>query len=242
MLIILALFFYLRRNMTVIGKNIKKIRTLKGMNQTAFGKLFDITRASIGAYEEGRAEPKMNTTIQIANYFSISLDSLLTKEISVNELSGFNPTDFQVQSKKQQQSTIPIIDKAELSKFQSQLNTNTYVPEHTCTFPAGFDFGDIIFEFNSVIQTDNSFEITDGDMLACSVLEGNKSLSNSYLVISKKDIKIVEDYKVEENNPAVQVYVINQIITKNFSKAKNNTSIENKLDALEARLNKIEGK
>lgn len=226
--------------MTVIGKNIKKIRTLKGLNQTAFGKLFDITRASIGAYEEGRAEPKMNTTIQIANYFSVSLDSLLTKEVSVNELSGFNPTDFQIQSNRQVNSTIPIIDKDELVKFQKHLNTNTYIPEHTCSFPSGFDFGDIVFEYNSSFQTDHSLELSEGDMIACSIVKGNRSADNIYLIITNTDAIISKQCDFEENDKSVQIYVVNQKITKNFSKDKKKSALETKMDALEERLNKIE--
>ena len=58
--------------MSFIGKNIKKIRTTKGLNQTEFGKIFNLTRGSIGSYEEGRAEPKIETLKQIAKKFSIS--------------------------------------------------------------------------------------------------------------------------------------------------------------------------
>ena len=40
--------------MSYIGKNIKKLRSVKGLSQAKFAELFDIKRASIGAYEEGR--------------------------------------------------------------------------------------------------------------------------------------------------------------------------------------------
>ena len=77
--------------MSFIGRNIKKIRTTKGLSQTEFGKIFGITRGSIGSYEEGRAEPKIETLKTIANKFSISLDAIITAELTVNQLSGFNP-------------------------------------------------------------------------------------------------------------------------------------------------------
>ncbi|MEO0331535.1 MAG: helix-turn-helix transcriptional regulator, partial [Bacteroidota bacterium] len=44
--------------MSIIGKNIKTIRTIKHISQADFADIFDISRASIGAYEEGRADPK----------------------------------------------------------------------------------------------------------------------------------------------------------------------------------------
>lgn len=72
--------------MSYIGKNIKKIRSLKKLNQTEFSKIFNLTRGSIGAYEEGRAEPKIDTIIQMANYFGLSIDAFINKELTVNDL------------------------------------------------------------------------------------------------------------------------------------------------------------
>ena len=75
--------------MSIIGKNIKKLRVLNNLNQQAFGDLFEIGRGSIGSYEEGRAEPKLETVIKIANHFHLSLDKILTKELTVNEMSDY---------------------------------------------------------------------------------------------------------------------------------------------------------
>lgn len=76
--------------MTYIGKNIRKIRTVKKLSQAAFADLFGLARPSVGAYEEGRSEPKMETLIQIAQHFGLSVDLLLTKELTVNELYNFD--------------------------------------------------------------------------------------------------------------------------------------------------------
>lgn len=76
--------------MSVIGKNIRKIRTVKKLSQAAFAEIFNLARPSVGAYEEERSEPKLETVIQIANYFGISIDSLLTKELTINDLFNFN--------------------------------------------------------------------------------------------------------------------------------------------------------
>lgn len=76
--------------MSIIGKNIRKIRTVKKLSQAAFAEIFKLARPSVGAYEEERSEPKLETIIQIANYFGISIDSLLTKELTINDLYNFN--------------------------------------------------------------------------------------------------------------------------------------------------------
>ncbi len=76
--------------MSKIGKNIKKIRTVKKLSQASFAKLFNLARPSIGAYEEGRAEPKIETIMEIANYFNLSIDSVLTKDLTINDLYRFD--------------------------------------------------------------------------------------------------------------------------------------------------------
>lgn len=76
--------------MSFIGQNIRKIRSVKNLNQSEFAEMFDLKRASIGAYEEGRAEPKVGTILDIANHFGIAVDDLLKKELSVNDLYRFD--------------------------------------------------------------------------------------------------------------------------------------------------------
>lgn len=74
----------------MFGKNLKKIRSVHGMSQQEFAELFDLKRATLGAYEEDRSNPKLETIIKIANHFSISIEDLLTKELTVNRLLKFN--------------------------------------------------------------------------------------------------------------------------------------------------------
>ncbi|WP_019948291.1 XRE family transcriptional regulator [Hymenobacter aerophilus] len=76
--------------MSYVGKNIRKIRTVKKLSQAAFAELFGLARPSVGAYEEGRSEPKMETLLQIAQHFGLSVDLLLTKELTINELYRFD--------------------------------------------------------------------------------------------------------------------------------------------------------
>lgn len=75
--------------MSYFGKNIRKIRLAKKMTQTEFADLFDLKRTVVGSYEEGRAEAKLDTIIKIADYFKLSLDQLLRKELTINEIFHF---------------------------------------------------------------------------------------------------------------------------------------------------------
>jgi transcriptional regulator with XRE-family HTH domain len=63
---------------------------VKKLSQAAFAELFHLARPSVGAYEEGRSEPKIDTLVQISKHFGLSIDLLLTKELTINDLYGFD--------------------------------------------------------------------------------------------------------------------------------------------------------
>ncbi|NBW35330.1 MAG: helix-turn-helix domain-containing protein [Cytophagia bacterium] len=101
--------------MTKIGANIKKIRTTKGLSQQAFADLFELTRGNISSYEENRADPKIDTVIEIANYFNIPLDQFITQNISIHEIlkyKGDKLIEDEKQSINRQLKQVPFINDA----------------------------------------------------------------------------------------------------------------------------------
>ena len=131
--------------MSFFGKNIKKIRVIKGLSQQAFAELFSLKRATLGAYEEGRSEPKIDTIIKVANYFSISIDDFLTKEVTVNQLLRFNggiTTDIN-QIVKTSFKEIPFVNSLNSKLFVDNFKTTqSYSSLPTIRVPVegNFDF------------------------------------------------------------------------------------------------------
>jgi len=64
-----------------INENIRYLRKKKGWTQDKFSKIIGIKRSLIGAYEEGRAYPRLNNLLKITDVFGISLDNILTKDV-----------------------------------------------------------------------------------------------------------------------------------------------------------------
>ncbi|WP_066759333.1 helix-turn-helix domain-containing protein [Crocinitomix algicola] len=95
---------------TLLAKNFKKLRLFKGLNQNDFAALFDLTRSSIGAYEEGRAEPKLETLIKISSHFKLPLDELVKNELTVNKIAGFK---------------LPKIDESEIQELHTKIDELT---------------------------------------------------------------------------------------------------------------------
>lgn len=128
--------------MTNFGKNIKKIRAIQKLSQTKFAELFALSRASVGAYEEGRAEAKLDVISKIAKYFSITVDDLINKEITVNELYHFNIFDDKIGNKINigtevlkniEFSSIPLIISHDL--ISNSINANMEKAENAITLP-----------------------------------------------------------------------------------------------------------
>ncbi len=117
--------------MSNFGKNIRKIRSVKTLSQQAFAELFDLKRGTLGAYEEGRSEPKIETIIKIANYFSIPIDDLLTKELTVNNLLKFkgNLTLEQESIERETFASIPCITSTNESEYLEHYNKEHFIKD-----------------------------------------------------------------------------------------------------------------
>ena len=71
--------------MTLISNNIKCLRKKIGVTQQQFSEMIGIKRSLIGAYEEGRADPRITNLIKMAEVFDLSVDMLIN--IDVTKLS-----------------------------------------------------------------------------------------------------------------------------------------------------------
>ncbi|MCC9135211.1 XRE family transcriptional regulator [Pontibacter silvestris] len=74
--------------MQMVTSNIRYLRKKIGFTQAQLAEKLDIKRSLIGAYEEGRAEPKLSTLVNIARLFDISLDDLITLDLSEEKYAG----------------------------------------------------------------------------------------------------------------------------------------------------------
>ena len=68
--------------MSVAGKNLKHLRKLRGWTQEEFAGKIKIKRSLLGAYEEERAEPRIEVLELVGALFKLSLDELLLKDLS----------------------------------------------------------------------------------------------------------------------------------------------------------------
>lgn len=68
--------------MTRISDNIKFIRKQLRLTQEQFGNQLEIKRSLVGAYEEGRAEPRLELLQKMAGMIGISVDLIISKDLT----------------------------------------------------------------------------------------------------------------------------------------------------------------
>lgn len=79
--------------MSFFGQNIRFLRNSRQMSQSAFAEVFGIKRTAVGAYEEERAEPKVELFVKIAKYFGISLEDLLCHNLADGVNTAFDTVE-----------------------------------------------------------------------------------------------------------------------------------------------------
>lgn len=66
----------------MIGDNLKLLRKRKGDSQEEIANNLGLTRSSYSGYENGVAEPNLDTLIKFSDYFNISLDKLIKLDLA----------------------------------------------------------------------------------------------------------------------------------------------------------------
>ena len=161
------------KKLSFVGENIRKIRQAKSISQAEFAAILNIGRPSVGAYEEGRSEPKIETLIQIANHFSISIDALLTKQLTVTEIYSFDRLNKKLDKVHQNK------DLGSFNKKAAFVKTNGYldyiIRRGDSEFIKGLDKIEIplalkdarVFEMKGSDMANHGQGVNEGDLLFC---------------------------------------------------------------------------
>ena len=203
--------------MSIAGQNLKYLRKLRGWTQEEFAAKLGIKRSSIGAYEEGRADPQLNVLEVLADIFKLSLDELLLKDLSIH-------ADNYLAKRRQQKMMnadrnvihfVPV--KAAAGYLASYADTEFIDELNTFTLPmlAGGNYR--AFE----IIGDSMLPTPSGSIIVGEKIENTDDIKNSqaYIVVSRNEGIVYK--RVEKNgrskskltlvsdNPQYQPYQVN---------------------------------
>ena len=189
--------------MSIVGKNIRKIRSVKKLSQASFAEIFSLARPSVGAYEEERAEPKLDTVIQIAKHFGISVDSLVTKELTINDLYNFNvhmehdlkPGTLVEKKKDISESfikTVFVPEDKQLEYIVNIKNRDFFAKLPKILLPRQHDKNIRAFEMNADDMHDNFHGLNIGDLVFGKKMKTPLKFSNNrlYILVCNKKVYI----------------------------------------------------
>jgi len=71
--------------MSISNQNMKYLRKLRGWTQEEFANKLRIKRSLLGAYEEERAEPRIEVLKVVCDIFKLTLDDILRHDLSENK-------------------------------------------------------------------------------------------------------------------------------------------------------------
>ena len=60
-----------------LGKNLKRIRTAKGMSQGEISRILEVDKSFVSNIENGKTNPTLSTIAKIAKAIGVSVDKLL---------------------------------------------------------------------------------------------------------------------------------------------------------------------
>lgn len=194
--------------MSFFGANIKTIRQAKGLSQQAFADLFDLTRGVIGAYEEGRSEPKISTLLTVVHYFNLDLDKFLTVPLTIDDLNNpENLEKFQLSFN----SDLPyqennIDNNIKYNSLQKALANIDLIYEFTesTLLLSNYNLGDFLFLIKS-----NTFRQNPETLLFLE--EGNLKYLSS---IAKEDYSKKEVYKISGYLSFEQKNILSSILER----------------------------
>lgn len=201
--------------MALANKNMKYLRKLRGWTQEEFAQKLRIKRSLLGAYEEERADPRMEVLEVVADMFKLTLDELLRKDLS--EGKGTYLSKRRAQKLAAGRGDIPFVPVKAAAGYLAGFADPEFIDElNTFTLPmlTGGDYRAFEIVGDSMMPTPSGSVIV-GEKIEN--LEDVKS-NNTYVVVSKTDGIVYKrlmknnrqknKFTLVSDNPAYQPYLV----------------------------------
>src|SRR5688500_5083328 len=170
--------------MSVANKNLKYLRKLRGWTQEEFAQKLRIKRSLLGAYEEERADPRMEVLETVADMFKLSLDELLRKDLS--EAKGSYIAKRRAQKLVGGRTDIPFVPVKAAAGYLAGYADPEFIDElNTFTLPmlSGGDYRAFEIIGDSMMPTPSGSVIVGEKVENLEDIKSNQT----YIVVSKTD-------------------------------------------------------
>ena len=202
--------------MSIANKNLKYLRKLRGWTQEEFAQKLRIKRSLLGAYEEERADPRIDILEVVADMFKLTLDDLLRKDVSDTK------TNYLAKRRAQKlangRTDIPFVPIKAAAGYLAGFGDPEFIDElNTFTLPmlTGGDYRAFEIVGDSLMPTPSGSVIVGERLQSLNDVKSNQT----YIVVSKTDgivyKRVMKNNKQKNkmmlvsDNPSYQPYTVN---------------------------------
>jgi len=203
--------------MSLAGQNLKYLRKLRGWTQEEFAAKLRIKRSLIGAYEEERADPRLEVLETISQIFKVTLDELLLQDMSVVTGSSYLAKRRQMKMMNADRNVIHFVPVKAAAGYLAGYADSEFIDElNTFTLPMLSGGSYRAFE----IIGDSMMPTPSGSVIVGEKIENMDSVKNNatYIVVSKSEgivyKRVVKNNKnknkltLVSDNPSFQPYQV----------------------------------
>src|SRR5881398_1968293 len=202
--------------MSIANKNLKYLRKLRGWTQEEFAQKLRIKRSLLGAYEEERAEPRIDILEAVADMFKLTLDDLLRKDVSDTRTNYISRR--RAQKMAGGRTDIPFVPVKAAAGYLAGYSDPEFIDElNTFTLPmlSGGDYRAFEIVGDSMMPTPSGSVIVGERITNLEEVKSNQT----YIVVSKTDgivyKRIMKNNRQKNkltfvsDNPTYQPYIVN---------------------------------
>jgi transcriptional regulator with XRE-family HTH domain len=202
--------------MTIANQNLKYLRKLRGWTQEEFAQKLRIKRSLLGAYEEQRAEPRIDVLETVCDIFKLTLDEILRKDLS--DTKGNYLAKRRALKLAGGRPDIPFVPVKAAAGYLAGYGDQEFIDElNTFTLPMLSGGNYRAFE----IVGDSMLPTPGGSVIVCEKVENSDEVKTNmtYIVVSKtegivykrilKTNRTKNKWTLVSDNPSYKPYTIN---------------------------------
>ncbi|HMU74117.1 MAG TPA: helix-turn-helix domain-containing protein, partial [Ferruginibacter sp.] len=160
--------------MSIAGQNLKYLRKLRGWTQEEFANKLGIKRSLVGAYEEERADPRLDVLQVVSEIFKLTLDELLTKELG-NQSGTYLTRRRQMKMMSAERNLIHFVPVKAAAGYLANYADSEFIDElNTFTLPMLSGGNYRAFE----IIGDSMLPTPSGSIIVCEKIEDLNDVKN----------------------------------------------------------------
>ncbi len=214
--------------MGVISENIKFFRKQLGLTQEQLAQKIGIKRSLLGAYEEGRAEPGLETLTVLARLFGATVDLLISeslsdpekrKEAMTKDVEGKRLRVLAITVDKDDKENIQLVPQKAAAGYLNGYSDPEYVAELPKFYLPIFSGSGTYRAFE--IKGDSMLPLPSGSLIIGQYLDNWNSVKDqqTYVLVTVSEgivykrihnnIKKNETLRLISDNPAYEPYDVN---------------------------------